>query len=111
MVDKYIEGLLNRWGKFWFSEDLGYPHECVYCKLYRAKGYRSEPYDPIKDEAHRLAEFMPIHLSPLRIGVLRVRYRKNIRHKRKAAKHMGISERRYREYYNDAVGIIEARFI
>ena len=109
-VDSYIETLLRKWGREWFSEDIGYPHICSYLKEYRPTGYRETPHDMDGPEVERLAEWMPLNLTTMRIHVLRVRYRRKIRNKRKAAKAMQISERRYREYFNDAIRTIESRF-
>ena len=115
-VDAYIEGLLRKWGREWFSEDLGYPHRCAYLKDYRPKGYRELANDPDRPEVERLAEWMPINLTTIRIHVLRVRYRKRMRNKRKAARWMKrngfpeMSEHRYREYFNDAIRKIQGNF-
>ncbi len=62
------------------------------------------------NDAERLAMWMPGNISPMRIAVLRVRYREKIRHKRKASRWMGISEDRYRGYFNDAIRAIENSF-
>ncbi len=108
--DKYIEGLLRKWGHKWFSEDLDYPHYCKYLKDYRAKGYREEAQDLDLPEVERLAEFMPLNLSPVKIHVLRIRYRQKIRNKRKAARLLGLTEQNYRKYLNSAIRIISDRF-
>lgn len=109
-VDSYINSLLAQWGREWFSEDLDYPHLCPYLKEYRPKGYKEEPHNMDRPEVERLAEWMPVNLGRIRIDVLRTRYRKQIRHKRRAARFMGISEDKYRQYFNDAIRTIEARF-
>ena len=115
-VDRYIEGLLRKWGREWFSIDLGYPHRCAYLKDYRPKGYRQLANDPDRPEVERLAEWMPINLRTIEIDVLRIRYRKKIRHKRKAARYMSrngwpyMTEQRYREYFNDSIRKIEKNF-
>jgi len=109
-VDKHIETLLRKWGREWFSEDIGYPHICSYLSQYRPQGYRETSQDMDSPEVERLAEWMPVNLTAMRIHVLRIRYRRRIRNKRKAAKALQISERRYREYFNEAIRIIENRF-
>ena len=106
----YTEVLLEKWGLEWFSEDLGYPHRCPSCSGWRHPGYRVTGVDIDSPVVEQLAMFMPENLSPMKIHVLRVRYRMGIRDKRKAAKRMRISELRYRQYYNQAIDIIETRF-
>ena len=115
-VDRYLENLLRKWGREWFSEDLSYPHKCAYLKDYRPKGYKEISHDMDAPEVERLAEWMPINLGTMRIHCLRVRYRKRIRNKRRAARWMSkngfpkMSEQRYREYINDAYRIMNERF-
>ena len=110
MPDAYTEALLRSWGNLNFAESLGFPPVCVTFKEYTGAGYRESTFNIDKVEANRLAEWMPLNLTELRIAVLRVRYGQGVGHKRKAAKKLGISERRYRETFNDAIRIIEARF-
>ena len=110
-VDSYIESLLRKWGREAESIYLGLPKQCPCFKEYRAKGYREEAIDIDYPEVERLAEFLALNLSPIRISVLRVRYRREIRHKRKAARYMGLSENCYREYFNDCIRVIETRFL
>ena len=109
-VDSYIESLLRKWGNEWFSEDLRYPHRCAYLKDYRPKGYKELENDIDRPEVERLAEWMPINLTPMKIHVLRVRYRRRIRNKREAAKALQMSERRYREYFESAIHKIQNNF-
>jgi len=109
-VDAHIEGLLRKWGREWFSEDLGYPHRCAYLKDYRPKGYKELEHDMDRPEVERLAEWLPIHLTTMRIHVLQIRYRQKVRHKRKAARLLGMSEKRYREYFNQAILKIQNYF-
>ena len=109
-LDAYHESLLRKWGDLWFTVDLSYPHRCAYLKEYRPKGYKEEMHDIDMPEVDRLAEFMPLHIGPLGIHCLRMRYRRKVRHKRKAARLMGISEKRYRECLNHAYRIINERF-
>ncbi len=110
-IEQSTEALLNRWGRLHFTEDLGCPKVCVTFKEYQPPGYRESRFDPAHEEADRLAEWMPLNLTRMRILTLMVRYRQGVRHKRKAAKKLVISEKQYREYFNDAIRIIETRFI
>lgn len=114
--DSYLESLLRKWGREWFSEDLGYPHRCSACRDYRPKGYKELGHDIDRPEVERLAEWLPINLSNMRIHVLRARYRKRMRNKQKAAAWMkkngfpSMSERKYREQFNSAIRTIQKRF-
>ena len=87
-----------------------YPTQCPYLKEYRPKGYKEIAHDMDLPEVERLSEWMTWNLSPLLIAVLRYRYRKQIRNKRRAAKKMGISEFQYRGFYNSAIRTIQERF-
>ena len=115
-LDAYYESLLRKWGALWFSEDLGYPHRCAYLKDYRPKGYKEEMHDMDYPEVERLAEFMPLHIGSMGIHCLRIRYRKRIKNKRRAASYMkkhgfpSMSEHRYRELLNNAFRVINERF-
>lgn len=109
-VDSYIESLLRKWGAMYFSEDLSYPHRCAYLGAWRSKEDKGAENDLDLPEVERLAEFMPLYLTTMKIHVLRIRYRKKIRHKRKAARLLNISEKRYRECFNSAIRIIQERF-
>jgi len=111
IMDNYLEVLLRKWGKMPGYVYLGYPKTCVYCKEWTPPGFRDDCTDLDADDAERLAMWMPGNISPMRIAVLRVRYREQVRHKRKAARWMGISEERYRGYYNDAIRAIENGFM
>ena len=110
-VDPYIEVLLRKWGKLPESVYIGYPKQSPCFREYRPKGYRQDLTDLDREEVDRLSEWMSINLSPLHISVLKIRYRKWIRYKRKAARLLGISEKRYREYFNDCIKAIENRFL
>ena len=110
-MDNYLEVLLRKWGKMPGYVYLGYPKTCVYCKEWTPPWFRDDCTDLDADDAERLAMWMPGNISPMRIAVLRVRYREQVRHKRKAARWMGISEERYRGYYNDAIRAIESGFL
>ena len=57
-VDAYIESLLRKWGREWFSEDLSYPHRAAGFQEYRPKGYKEIAHDIDKPEVERLAEWM-----------------------------------------------------
>ena len=115
-VDSYIEGLLRAWGREPDTERLLYPPVCVYLKDYRPKGYKEEAHNMDRPEVERLAEWMPWNLRTMQIWVLKVRYKKQIRHKRKAARWMSrngfpnMTEQRYREDFNAAIRAIEKRF-
>jgi len=111
MIDNYLEALLRKWGRMPGYVYLGYPRYCVYCREWTAPGFRDDCTDLDADDAERLAMWMPGNVSPVRIAVLRVRYREKVRHKRKAAKWLGISEARYRGYFNDAIRAIESGFL
>ena len=111
MVDNYIEGLLNKWGRHYFCENLGTPNPSPMFKEYSPRGFRTTFYDPFKPDVERLGIFMSENLSQMRYLTIKVRYRQDIRHKRRAAKYLRISERQYRDYYNDSIKIIEARFV
>jgi hypothetical protein len=89
---------------------LGFPPICPYLKDYRPKGYRDSAQDLNMPEVERLAEFMPLHLTPNEITALRARYRQRIRHKRKAARFLGWKEQDYRERLNRAIRKISERF-
>jgi hypothetical protein len=114
--DSYLEELLRKWGRHWFSENLYYPQRCAYLKQYRPKGYKEETADLDAPEVERLAEFMPLHIGTMGIHCLRVRYRQKIRNKRRAAKYMteklglSMSEHRYRQVLNNAYRILNERF-
>lgn len=110
-VDSYIELLLRKWGQLWYTIYLGYPLVCPACRDYRPKGYREEANDIDSPEVDRLGEFMSENISITCLAVLRVRYRQKIRNKRKAAKYMGLTERKYCDYFKDAIDIIHNRFI
>ena len=109
-VDSYIESLLRKWGMMPTSVYLGLPRVCPCFREYLPVGYREDCTDIDKDEVERLSYFIAENLTPMRQSVLRVRYRHQIRYKRKAARYMGISEARYREYFEDSIKIIENRF-
>jgi len=114
-MDNYTEALLRTWGRLPGYVYLGYPRSCVYCREWTAPGFRDDCTDLDADDAERLSMWMPGNISPMRIAVLRVRYqalgdKPPIRHKRRAARWMGISEERYRGYFNDAIRAIESGF-
>ena len=109
-VDSYIETLLRKWGNLPASVYLGYPRQCPCFKEYLPVGYREDSTDLDRGEVDRLSEFLAENLSPIRIAVLRIRYQHRVRYKRRAARRMGISEDRYREYFNDSIKVIENRF-
>jgi len=108
--------LLKKWGRSYFSLDLGYYHKTPYLKEYLPKGYREDSTDLDYPEVERLAEWMPWNLNCIGIHCLRVRYRKKIYNKQKAASHMKktgfpeMTERRYRESLNTAHRTITERF-
>lgn len=109
-VDPQIENLLKKWGRMWYSLDLGYPHRCAYLKDYRPKGYKEETADLDAPEVERLAEWMPWNLNTIHIHCLRIRYRQKVRNKRKAARLLNITEHLYRTRFNEAIRVIEKRF-
>ena len=111
MTDRYIAGLLNKWGEHYFAERLLYPNPNPMFKEYIPRGYKTNYHDPFKTDIERIGIFMTENLSPMRYQTIKVRFRQGLRHKRMAAKFLRISEHRYREYYNDAINIIELRFV
>jgi hypothetical protein len=110
-VDSYIEDLLRKWGSLPESVYVGIYKRCPYLKEYRPRGYKDSPIDLDRSEVERLADFLSANLSPMRIMVLRVRYRHKVRYKRKAARLLGLSEARYNDYFKDCINAIESRFL
>ena len=113
MIDKEIEHLLRRWGVDTGKDmHIGYYDRCPYLKEYRPKGYRETPNDMDRPTVDRLERFICEHLEPLQVAILRIRYRQPgaIKHKRVAARKLGIPEKIYRERFNSAVNYITYNF-
>ena len=108
-VDGEIENLLRKWGRDTGKDaKIGFYDRCPYLKQYRPKGYREEANDMDRPETDRLERFICESFTPLQVAILRIRYRQPgaIRHKRIAARRLGIREKEYREGFNSAVRYI-----
>jgi len=112
VIDKEIEHLLRKWGKQTGKDAaIGYYKRSPYIH-WVPKGYRETPNDMDIPTVDRLESFICQNLDPLKIAVLRIRYRQpgGIKHKRIAARRLGIPEKLYREQYNSAVNYLTYNF-